>query len=286
MENQIKDAKRQLLKGELAGYEFNDRMKNKVLEELPSTRKVSKIKQNTKRVIPVVLSVSLIALFFAGIYTFVLNSDLGGTNANHSKRKITVDEDNDQKPRKKDEETTIPQVENESSTQEKEIIDSDSNIEQPEAPNVVKETVYFDEEFASLAKQGFIKGLPFQVGTTVGEIKEQYGEPQQYGAEEGAFSLEYESLSFYYPGHSIYEERANVKDDVSTVGALFQMKEKLYLSDMKKGLGEPDVVGVSEMNGLFTIKYEFGNYKLFAVTESDEESPLRYVELIKKINGE
>jgi hypothetical protein len=283
MENQLKNAKKQLFKEELADFEFNVNMENRVLEEIKTTRKRSYI--TTKRFLPVVLSACLIALFFGGIYTFVINSDSGGPHANDTDQNIIVNEEKNPTP--PEEESTIPQEEN-----DEETIEPEPNSEQQEETPVTEETeivepevvdpVYFDQEFISLANQGFLKGVPFQIGTTVGEIKAQYGEPLEYGATEGAFTLVYEGVSFYYPAFAEYAQRVNVADDVAIVGISLILNEKLFFSDIKTALGEPTFAGMSDVNYTFIAQFEIDGYILRVRNSTGEGDPLKSVEILPK----
>jgi flagellar biosynthesis GTPase FlhF len=290
MENQLKEAKRQLLKDELAGFEFNAKMENRVLEKIKVTKKVTHIQHKTKRLLPVILSACLIALFFGGIYTFVIKSDSRGTIAKDTNEKITVKEDNNTKP--PENENTAPQEDTEEETiehetnneQQEESIEPETNSEQQEETSVTEQTEaaepgYFDQEFISLAEKGFLKGVPIQVGTTVGEIKAQYGEPFEYGAGEGAFILEYDGVSFYFHATVAYEERVNVKDDVLITGIRLFPKEELYLRDMKTVLGEPVSEGINDMNNKFYVEFKIGSYLLITGNDSGEDDPLQNVEI-------
>lgn len=291
MENQIKDAKRQLLKGELAGFEFSDEMKKRVLEEIRSENmKVSFFKRNTKRAFPMTLSAAFVALFFFGMYHFILQNQPEETNANDNK--VPVEESKEIKTTN-EEDSTIPQVENEKETPESETTREQDEVKETETIEeetevkdpIGEETSYFDEEFLSLAKEGFIKGIPPKVGTTVGEIKKQYGEPLQYGAGEGSHILVYEEVFFSYDPKLSFEERMSVSDEVETTAVALKIKEKLYLNDMKKGLGEPSSEGISDMDGSYYVRYDFENYTLWAETESDEKGSFLYVELVKKFSN-
>lgn len=296
MKNPLKNANQQLLESELAGFEFDAKMKKKVLEQIHSPSKASKIKKlNT--LFPVVLSACLVILFFIGIYKFILSSNQERNPADYNPdRNITIE--NNKKPPIEDEANNIPQIENENDTKEKETVDpepiTETNTEQKEditetepATKELAETEkskeekpnYFDEEFISLAKKGFIKGLPLPVGSTVGEIKKMYGEPLEYDTDEGAYLLVYQDFNYAYPATVDYRERANVSDDVITVGATFFLKDELYLSDMKKDLGEPASSGVSLIDQRFHIVYYLDNYNLDAITESGEEGVLKRISL-------
>jgi hypothetical protein len=278
MENQLKNAKEELLKDELADFEFNAKMENRVLEELKTTRKETHL--NSKRFLPVLLSACLIALFFGGLYTFVMKSDSGGSNADDSDQNITVKEEDTTTPPEK--EIPILQEEN-----DEETIEPEPNTEQQEETTVPEQTevvepVYFDQEFVTLAEKGFLKGIPFQVGTTVGEIKAHYGEPLEYGAIEGAFTMEYEEISFFYYARVTYDERVNVKDDELITGIRLIPKEELYLHDMKTALGEPAYEGMNDMNNTFVAQFEMDHYILRARNDSGADVPLKYVDIINK----
>ncbi|MEH7235374.1 hypothetical protein [Bacillus sp. JJ1562] len=302
MENPLKNAKQRLLEGELAGFEFDAKMKKRVLKQIHSPSKVKK--PNT--IFPVVLSACLIVLFFTGTYKFILYNIQDGNNADqNTDSNVTVENDNNSVPPNKDEVDNIPQIENENDTlspnknevdtnpevendndpNEKDTNKQETNSEQKNEATDIKQTTeeespYFDKEFLSLAEQGFIKGLPLKVGSTVGEIKKRYGEPLEYGTAEGAYSLVYQDFIYYYPTTMDYSERANVSDDVLTVAATFYLKDKLYLSDMKKGLGEPSATWVSEIDYLFYISYYLDTfYNIDAVTESGEEGVIKYIDI-------
>ena len=278
MEEQLKNGKEEVLKDELADCEFNAKMENSVLEGIKTTKKRTYI--TTKRFLPVVLSACLIALFFGGIYTFVMKSDSGGPNADDSDQNITVNEEDTTTPPEK--EITIPKEEN-----DEETIEPEPNTEQKEETPVTEETevvdpVYFDQEFVTLAEQGFLKGIPFQVGTTVGEIKAHYGEPLEYGAIEGAFTMVYEGVAFFYYARVEYDERVNVKDDELITGIRLIPKEELYLQDMKTALGEPTYEGMNDMNNTFVAQFEMNHYILRARNDSGADAPLKYVDIINK----
>ncbi len=78
MENPLKETKAEMLQGELADFKFNECMKNKVLEAIETRSTGSNQKKTSyfKRAIPIMFSAALIALFFGGIYEYVVKPNL------------------------------------------------------------------------------------------------------------------------------------------------------------------------------------------------------------------
>lgn len=180
MENHIKEAKRQLLKGELKNFEFTNDMKMKVLEEIDSSSKRSKIRQCTKNVVPIVLSAALITMFFAGVYTLVQNNGSENPIANHSD-KDTVEElgdknlpaEEEKNPHPDDnqeetEENVVEQeneeIENEESIIEQQIEDVENSTPvKIEKPDVIAILTYFDTKDRSLTENDqFVEGSEFK----------------------------------------------------------------------------------------------------------------------------
>ncbi|PLR78255.1 hypothetical protein CU633_06990 [Bacillus sp. V3-13] len=111
MDNQIREAINQLLKGELANFEFTEHMKSKVSEQITANNRISKKIQITNRGIPLLLSAAVITVFITGLYHFVLANNSGERNAKDPRDEIigTVDKDKDQYPPDKHENDNPPQ---------------------------------------------------------------------------------------------------------------------------------------------------------------------------------
>lgn len=101
MENPLKETKAEMLQGELADFKFTEDMKNKVLEaiETRSTGSHEKKASFIKRTAPVLISAALIALFFGGIFEYVVKPNLdsrggqGNPTTDENPKKTESDKD-------------------------------------------------------------------------------------------------------------------------------------------------------------------------------------------------
>jgi hypothetical protein len=157
--------------------------------------------------------------------------------------------------------------------------------EQPESQpvqteNTEEEIKYFDEEFLTLAKQGYLKGVDVQVGGLVGEVRQKYGENYIVLDGEGSYFLAYEGANFHYQARVPYEQRENSVDnnEPTTAIDLFMMEE-FYYKDMVAGLGEASSTFQSELDNYFYMVYNFGDYELWARTSGNEEAPIVFIRL-------
>lgn len=133
---------------------------------------------------------------------------------------------------------------------------------------------YFDDEFVKLLEQGYVKGIPVQIGTTIGEIKSKYGEPMSIGEGEGSYYLEYEKVNFHY------QATPEVTDSEEIIVIQFYLDDTKF-EDLQTGLGMPNGMGTSEMDGDFFMMYDFTKYELWAKSDS-QENYIQYIYLKKK----
>lgn len=90
MDNQIREARDQLLKDELANFEFTEQMKLKVLQEINSKDRKPKKKFMffTSKLFPLIVSATLITVCFTGLYQLILGGESANRNANNPKDEI------------------------------------------------------------------------------------------------------------------------------------------------------------------------------------------------------
>ncbi|OLS40449.1 hypothetical protein [Bacillus sp. MRMR6] len=156
-----------------------------------------------------------------------------------------------------------------------------SGTEPVEQPQIVEEEEkYFDEEFLTLAKKGYLKGVDVKVGGLIGEVRQKYGENYIVLDGEGSYFLAYEGAKFHYQARVPYEERENSVDNNEPTTAIdLVMMDELYYRDMVAGLGEASYTFMSELDDSFYMVYNFGDYELWARTSGNEEAPIVFIRL-------
>ncbi|WP_345242196.1 Ig-like domain-containing protein [Pontibacillus salipaludis] len=142
-------------------------------------------------------------------------------------------------------------------------------------------TPYFDEEFAKSLKTGKIKHVPFQIGDSMDDVKQLFGDKDEIGYN-GSMVAFYDNLSFAY-GHELNYE---TKDTIQVIHKTF--KESTFTAeDVKSVLGPLTYEGVFQKEDAYVLRYDFTGpeyeYKSFFYLEGESgDSYLDRMNIIKK----
>ncbi|WP_198135846.1 Ig-like domain-containing protein [Pontibacillus chungwhensis] len=140
---------------------------------------------------------------------------------------------------------------------------------------------YFDEEFAQSLKTGKIKHVPFQIGDSMDDVKQLFGDKDEIGYN-GSMVAFYDNLSFAY-GHELNYE---TKDTIQVIYKTF--KESTFTAeDVKSVLGPLTYEGVFQKEDAYVLRYDFtgpeNEYKAFFYLEGESgDSYLDRMNIIKK----
>ncbi|QSS99675.1 Ig-like domain-containing protein [Pontibacillus sp. ALD_SL1] len=140
---------------------------------------------------------------------------------------------------------------------------------------------YFDEEFAQALQTGKIKHVPFQIGDSMDDVKQLFGDKDEIGYN-GSMVAFYDNLSFAY-GHELNYE---TKDTIQVIYKTF--KESTFTAeDVKSVLGPLTYEGVFQKEDAYVLRYDFtgpeNEYKSFFYLEGKSgDSYLDRMNIIKK----
>lgn len=136
------------------------------------------------------------------------------------------------------------------------------HIEQ--AQNVVVFKGKDAEEVITDLERGVLPGVDFQIPTTSKEIKKVWGD---YTGDEEDPTLSY-NRHMFWRAIDLYKDRKDEKyNDIHAYTYQFIAGEKMRTADILEILGEPADRNINE--GIFELLYEFGDYRLNLIVDSE-----------------
>lgn len=147
-----------------------------------------------------------------------------------------------------------------------------------QAHSLYQITPYRTVEF--IARYDTFPGVDFPIGATVGELKQEYGNPELETWYNGGAYIGYENVGFI-----AYDFNDSELVRGYMLGKSFEVlgiKEGMSLAEVRSQLGEPFFDGIDDMEGEWLLYYELdGGYSVY-IYAKDESSPIYFIQIMNK----